>query len=289
MPSSSSPCLSWESATWEAYVHAVAGVATGGFSSRSASIGAFDSHAVTFVAMAAMFLGAVSFPLYFRSVRHGLRVLLRHHEFRFFLSVIGAAFLAIAVFLLVSGRPWDFALREGLFLVVSTIATCGFNSADPNLFPEGAKLILIFLMFTGAMVGSTTGAIKLSRIELLLKLTFYEVTRLLHPRAVSVVKFGGGILTEQTMRRVIVFFFAYLTVFIGGALALSFFGWDLESSIVGSAATLGGVGYGWGTAGAGFADGDALGIRMVGNVLMWMGRLEIFTALILFVPATYRD
>ncbi len=279
---------SWKEAAYEAYVHSVASVATGGFSTRTASLAAFDSHTVIIVGTVAMLLGGISFPLYFRAVRQGIGIILRNHEFRFFITVILLAFLGVALFLYRQGQePW-FIIEHGLFQVISAIVTCGFTSTDPGAFPDGAKLIMLFLMFTGAMVGSTTGAIKISRIELLIRMTLDEIQRLLHPRAVTVARFAGRIIPEGSQRRVIAFFFAYVTTFIAGALALNLLGFDFSSSIVASAASLGGVGFGWGMAG-GFADPILPAARVVGVLLMWMGRLEIFTVIILFFPRTYRD
>lgn len=281
--------LSWKASAFEAYVHAAAGVATGGFSSHGDSIGWFGSHAVLWVAFATMFFGAISFPLYFRTVRQGLGVFFRNSEFRFFLGVIGTAFLGVAVFFFIQGRSIVFILEHGLFFTLTSLVTCGFTSTALDNLPDGVKLILMFLMFTGAMVGSTTGAIKLSRIQLLLHLTADEVRRLLHPRAVTIAKLGGRIIPEVAQRRVVVFFFIYVTTFFVGAAVYSFLGSDFESSLVRSAATLGGVGYGWGDAAGGYADPISPLARLVGIVQMWMGRLEIFTVLVLFFPRTYRD
>lgn len=281
--------LDWKSSVYESYVHASAAVATGGFSSHSDSLAAFGSHAVIWVGLVAMFAGGISFPLYFKAVRHGIGVIFRNHEFRFFLGVLAAAFVAVGVFFFLDGRSVGYIVEHGLFFVVTSLVTCGFTSTGVGDLPDGVKLVLLFLMFTGAMVGSTTGAIKLSRIALLLRLTADELRRLLHPRAVTVAKFAGQILPEGAQRRVIVFFFTYVTLFIAGALFFSLLGSDLDSSLVRSAATLGGVGYGWGDAAGGFADPISPWARFGGVLLMWMGRLEIFTVLVLLFPRTYRD
>lgn len=279
--------LEWKEAGFEAYVHALGAFATGGFSSRTLSIEAFGSRPVTICALIFMFAGGISFPLYFAAFRRGIGTFFRSRQLRFYAGVVGMAFLGVALFLVVQGRDVFFIAENGMFLVVSTITTTGFTSTDPNGFPDGAKLILVFLMFTGAMVGSTAGGIKIARIELLLRLTALEIQKLLHPRAVSVARASGRTMPEETQRRVVVFFFAFVSTFIAGALAFSLLGADFTRSIVTSAASIGNVGYGW--AGAGFANPEGPAARLVGIGLMWMGRLEIFTVLVLFFPRTYRE
>lgn len=281
--------LPWKDAAFEAAVHSSTAIATGGMSTRTDSIAAFDSTVVSLVAMAALFAGGISFPLYYRAFRGEVGAFSRNGEFRFYLAMILLPSLAVIGFLIVDGAPWAYALLHGPFAVVTTLVTGGFASTSPAGFPDGVKLILVLLMFTGGMVGSTTGAIKLARLQLLLRLVYYELRRLLHPHAVSILKMGGRIVPDDTLRRVVVFFFSYVSLFIAGALGFALLGFDFSSSVVGSAATLGGAGYAWGSFLNGFQDPTSPAARLLGSLLMWMGRLEIFTALLLFVPATYRD
>lgn len=281
--------LPWKDAAFHAAVHSSSAIATGGMSTRTDSIAAFDSTPVVLVAIASMFAGAVSFPLYYRAFRGDWGVFRRSPEFMFYLVMLLAPALAVVGFLLVAGAPWDYALLHGPAAVVTTLTTSGLASVSPAEFPDGVKLILVLLMFTGGMVGSTTGAIKLARIQLLLRLVYYELQRLLHPHAVSILKMGGRLVPDDTVRRVVVFFFTYVSVFIAGALGFALLGFDFSSSVVGSAASLGAAGYAWGAFLNGFGDPTSEGARLLGALLMWTGRLEIFTALLIFVPATYRD
>lgn len=284
--------LGWRDAGFHALVHAMGTMATGGFSTRSLSAAAFGSSAFNIAMFIGLFLGGTQFALLYTGLSRGLASFWQNSEFRFYVAVMSLSGLATAGFLAADGRELGFSLGVGVFTALSTMTTAGFTIGDVDAFPDGAKLVLLFLMFTGAMVGSTAGGIKLARILLLLKLTYRELAKLLHPHAVSVVKVGRRIFPEETMRRIVVFFFVYVTIFIAGALSFALLGLDFETSLVASAATLGNVGFGW----AGVADGfmDPLGLssplaRLVGALLMWLGRLEIFTVLLLFVPATYRD
>lgn len=281
--------LSWKESAFHAAVHASSAIATGGMSTRTDSIAAFDSNAVVYVAIASMIAGATSFPLYYRAFRGDWGAFRRSSEFGFYLLMILAPSIAVVGFLLVGGAPWGYAFLHGPAAVVTSLTTTGLASVSPAEFPDGVKLILVLLMFTGGMVGSTTGAIKLARIQLLLRLVYYELQRLLHPHAVSILKMGGRLVPDDTVRRVVVFFFTYVSVFIAGALGFALLGFDFSSSVVGSAASLGAAGYAWGAFLNGFGEPTSEAARLLGTLLMWTGRLEIFTALLLFVPATYRD
>lgn len=280
---------SWKLAGFHALVHAFGTVATGGMSSLTSSVAGFASPWVSWVMVVGMFLSGVSFPLYYLAVHMGFGRLFRNPEFRFFVTLVVLASVAVFTFLLREGSSFAAALSSSIFTVITTLTCTGYTDANPDLFPDGAKLILVFLMFTGAMVGSTTGAIKLGRIYLLLVLTYRELQKLLHPHAISVVKMGGRIFPEETLRRVIVFFFSYVSVFIAGAVGFSALGFDLQSSISASASSLGNVGYGFGIVAPGFGPQVTETARLLGTLLMWVGRLEIFTALLILVPATYRN
>lgn len=281
--------LDWKGAAYHAIVHAIAGIATGGFSTRTDSLAAFGSDVVSWVGAAVMIAGAVNFALYARLRGGGLGVFWRDAEFRFFLAIALLSSAAVVGFLLHAGGSLARSLTDGSIMALTSLTTTGFTVANPDRFPDGAKLIFVFLMVTGGMVGSTVGGIKIGRIMLLFRLSFTELRRLLHPHSISIVKVGGRILPEDTLRRVVVFFFAYVTSLIGGALAFAFLGFDLPSSLVASAASLGNAGFGFGAVALGFVDPVPEAARVVAIGLMWLGRLEIFTVLLLFVRGTYRD
>jgi trk system potassium uptake protein TrkH len=279
----------WKDAAYHALVHSFSTVATGGLSSRSDSIGAFGSDAVNLTVWFFMVVSGVSFALYYRLFHGDYASFVSNPEFRFYLSITLLTSIGVAGYLWVDGHTVVGAFGSAFFHVATTITTTGLTYVNPDSYPDGAKLFLLLLMFTGGMVGSTAGGLKTARIYLLLRLTFRELQKLLHPHAVSVVKLGGRIFPEDSMRRIVVFFFVYVTTFIGGSFAFAALGMDLESSLSASAASLGNVGFGFGSVAAGFMDPVGPLARMLSFFLMWLGRLEIFTALLLFVPATYRS
>ncbi len=280
--------LSWKASSYHGIVHSMGSIATGGMSTQTLSVEAFQSVAVNVIIYLAMFAGSLSFVLYyFVLTGHGIGRLFRDSQFLFYVAVIFGATLVVSAFLYEAGWSLWSALGHGAFMALTAAATCGYTTTDATAFPDGAKLVLLLLMITGGMVGSTAGAIKVARIQRLFQLTFREIQRLLHPHAVSIVKVGGRIVPEETMRRIVVFFFTYVTVFIAGSFAFAFLGYGMADSLVASAASLGGVGFGWGD-GSGFADPASPLAPVVSMVLMWLGRLEIFAALVLFIPSTYK-
>lgn len=281
--------LGWKPAAYHALVHSMGTIATGGMSTRTDSIAAFDSSLFNTLVIFAAFASGVSFVLYYRVLHGGAGQLWHHPEFRFYVTMILLSAVAVAAFLLYEGRTAASGVAHALAAVVTTITTTGYTTTNLDAFPDGAKLFLLLLMFTGGMVGSTAGGIKVARIFLLLRLSLQELQKLLHPHAVTIVKMGGRLFPEDSMRRIVVFFFAYVTVFIAGALGFGLLGFDLESSLSASAASIGNVGFGFGAVAIGFASPVPEAARVLATLLMWIGRLEIFTVLLLFIPATYRS
>ena len=280
--------LSWKEAALDALIHSMSTIATGGFSNHGDSVMFFASDAVTWVLVAFMFLSGVNFNLYWLALAGRPQRIFRDAEFRFYAGMVFAAGAVMAWSLWNANAGIGAAIEGGFFHAVSFMTTTGHTAADHNAFPELGKLILFLLMFTGAMVGSTAGGLKVLRIRLLFLLTRRELDKLLHPHAVASVKIEGRILPDDTIRRVVVFFFVYITTVLIGSLAFAFIGFDFLTSVSAAAALTGNVGPGFNAVAYTFDAVPPLG-QVVGILLMWLGRLEIFTAVILFVPGTYRD
>lgn len=280
--------LSWKQGAFEALVTAFGTIASGGFSTRTQSVEAYGVDTVRWIVFFGMVAAGINFALYFRLLAGDIRSFFRDTEFHLYITMMVLAIGGVAVFLLRADQTTEFAVVHGAFQVVSAITCTGYTSTNADAFPDGAKLVLLLMMLTGGMVGSTSGAIKIHRINVLLRLVFEEIRRLLHPHAISILKVSGRVLPDDSIRRIVVFFFTYVTVFVAGAFAFGFLGFDLQSALSASAATLGNVGYGFGQVSSGFADASEAE-RLLAILLMWVGRLEIFTALLLLVPATYRD
>lgn len=276
----------------DAVIHAFTAVATGGFSSHDASVGYFESPTIEMILTLFMFLGGVNFGLHFIVWRHrSLRSYWHDVELRAYSGIMAGATLFIAAYLVLSGTYPDAlqALRYSVFQVVSIATTCGYASADYALWPPVLGALLMILCFFTGSAGSTVGGMKLVRVLLLLKQGGCEIRRLVHPNSIVTLKYGGRSVPERTIAAVTTFFTAYLGVYAGLALVVAALGVDLVTAFSAVAATLTNTGPGLGSVGpaANFA-GLPEAVKWVLSFAMLLGRLELFTLLVLFTPAFWR-
>ena len=279
---------------FDAVTHSFATLATGGFSTKNASIAHFDSAYIEWVTIAFMYLAGVNFTLHLRAVS-GSFDFFKDQEWRFFTYVVLCASAAIAVVNLLAGSypaaggGAEAAIRDATFQAVSIVTTTGFVSADYELWVPGAQLCLFALFFVGGMAGSTGGGIKTVRVLLLLKQTANELRRHLHPQAVLLARVGRKPVKEQVLANVVGFVILYLLICLIGAMILGLMGMDLETAIGAAIATVGNVGPGYGDVGAtdnyGWMSNPALAVL---SLFMLVGRLEIYTVLLLFHPETWK-
>ncbi len=278
---------------YDSVVHTFATVATRGFSSKTASIGFYDSVAIEAVLIAFMTLSGVSFSLYYvLYTRRRLDAVL-DREFLAYIALIVAATLlvwAILVFEGDYGGSAPQALRDSAFAVTSVVTTTGFVTADFDLWDTGAKISLVVLMFVGGCAGSTAGGIKVIRVLIVLRTVFEDVFRMVHPRAVTPLRIGDRVLPEGVRAAVLGLFAAWILIFVLATLLLGIQReLDPFSAATAVAATLNVIGPGLGQVGASesYEAINAFG-RAVLTLCMLLGRLEIFTALALFSPAFWR-
>ena len=277
---------------FDAVNHAFATMATGGFSTRNASIAAYDSAYIHWVTVVFMYLAGVNFSLHFRAAT-GSFTYWKDREWRFFTGVVVVAAAVIAVVNLAAGSYGaagvEPAIRDAVFQVVAIVTTTGFVSADYELWMPAAQMVLFALFFVGGMAGSTGGGVKAVRVLLLLKQTANELRRHLHPRAVLVARVGRKPVREEVMANIVGFVILYLLLCLAGAVAMSFLGMDLLTAIGASIATVGNVGPGFGDVGAtdnyAWISDPALAVL---SFLMLVGRLEIYTVLLLFHPEMWK-
>jgi trk system potassium uptake protein TrkH len=275
---------------YDAAVHSFSTLATGGFSSKNLSIGAYDSINIEFIVLVFMFIGGSNFNLFYRTLNVNWKSLFSDREFQVYVMIILASTAVIAMQLFWASKTIDEAVRYASFQVVSIITTTGFASADFNLWPESTKLIMLLLMFVGGSAGSTGGAIKVVRVVLLMKYGIREIYKLIHPKMVKSIRLGDTVIPEDVMQAIFSFFILYLMVFVGSSLLLSTLGLDFMSSISASATTLGNVGPGLSTAVGPMSNFGSL--HVIGKIAlilnMWIGRLEVMTVLVLFVPSFWK-
>jgi trk system potassium uptake protein TrkH len=240
-----------------------------------------------------MYLAGVNFALHFRAAT-GRLAYFRDHEWRFFTGIVLAgALVVLAINLWMGGYAFDppgleRAARDALFQVTSIITTTGYVTADYERWAPAAQMALFAFMFVGGMAGSTGGSIKAVRVLLVFKQAWMELRKHLHPRAIFLARIGRHVVKEDVLANVIGFVMLYLMLFLAGALALSFLGMDLMTSVGASAATVGNIGPGLGDVGAvdnyGWMGPTAHALL---TFLMLVGRLEIYTVLLLFLPDTW--
>jgi len=279
---------------FDASTHTMATLATGGFSPKNASVAHYDSRYVHYVITLFMYLAGINFALHFRAVTGRLEYF-RDHEWRFYTGVLLGAALLLLVLNLAGGSyalspaGVENAFRDGLFQAVSIGTTTGFVTADYELWVPGAVMVIFILFFTGGMAGSTGGGPKAVRILVLLQQTANEMRKHLHPRAVLLVRMGRRTVREDVLARVLGFVILYALLFLAGAGALALLGADFVTALGASAATVGNIGPGLGgvgpTANYGWMSQPSL---VVMSFLMLVGRLEIYTVLLLFHPETWR-
>jgi len=263
---------------------------TGGFTPTTSSIGAYNSLAqgiVTFF----MVVAGVNFGLfYFLLWKRQLKRLVTNSEFRLYIALlIGACFLIALNLTMSGGESIGQAFRYSSFQVVSIMTTTGFVTTDFNVWPEFAKTALLILMVIGASAGSTGGALKVIRLLVLFKYAYRRILLAFNPRAVIPLKVGGEVLSERVTSGIIGMSILYFVTFLAGFLVMSTMVPDQITALSSVAATLGNVGPGLGLVGP---TANYLWIPPPGKVVliicMLVGRLELFTVLMLFTPAFWR-
>ena len=275
---------------FDALCHAFSTVAIGGFSTHDLSIGYFDSPAIDMVAIVFMFLAGINFSLHFFAWNN---VSIRHYaqdpEFKayaFMLLVLSAIVIGSLTFLGIYANANDTVIN-GLFQAVSIATTTGYTTANYASWPGALPVLLILASFVGGSAGSTAGGIKVIRCLLIVKQGYREIIRLVHPNAEIPVKLGQSAVPYRVVDAVWGFFAVYIVVFGMMLLAMLATGLDQVTAFSAVAATLNNLGPGLGEVAAGFMTlGDpAKWIAIFG---MLLGRLEIFTLLVLITPTFWR-
>ena len=274
---------------FDALTHSFSTVAIGGFSSHDQSLGYFDSPLIMMVAMSFMVLSAINFALHFVTWRQRrLHQYLDDPECAFFLGMLLFAILVTCSVLLIYGQytPID-AILHGSFQVISIATTTGFATAEFSTWPSILPILLLSFAFMGGCAGSTAGGIKAIRVLLINKQGIRELRQLVHPNAVLPVKLGKRTVPERVTGAVWSFFAMYVVVFMIAMLALLADGLDFETAISAVAATQNNLGPGLGEVASNYGSLSDFA-KLTLCLSMLLGRLEIFTLLVLFTPDFWR-
>lgn len=278
---------------FDATTHAFGTMATGGFSTRSASVGAFQSDSITTIITIFMILAGINFNIYFRLINKKNVSVLRDPEFRAYFLIIAAATTIVLMQLLRHGDGsaslYNRAITA-LFQVVAFITTTGYVTENFNIWPIAAQGVLFLLMFCGACSGSTGGGVKIIRLLLMGKQGIREMKYALHPRGVFSSQLRGATPEHKTAIKMVSGFISlYLILIASTFLLLAMSGYDLLTSLTTALSALGNIGPGFGRIGAteNYAHFSA-GIKYYLSFIMMCGRLELFTVLVLFMPRFWR-
>ena len=271
--------------TFEAVNHAMSALATGGFSTRTGSVGAF-SPAIQWVTMLFMMIAGTNFTLHYAILSGKWNAWIRDAEWRWYAAV--ALVISVTVFLVLgmSGEGWVF--RDAAFNVVAVLSTTGFATADFGQWPPFCLVLLFGLMFVGAMGGSTGGGFKIARAVVVLKHAASEVRKVLHPRGVFVTKLGRAPIRSDILLNVLAFFALYVVTHGLGSLIIAASGYDLVTSASAALAAMSSIGPGLGLVGPAAHYGHMGSMpHLVLSGLMLLGRLEFYTLLVLIIPGTW--
>ena len=274
---------------FDALCHAFSTVAIGGFSTHDASLGYFDSAAVETVAIVFMVLSGMSFALHFAALtRRSIAVYLQDNELSLYLiallAVAGITVVALLLHPEASSRP----VRDGLLQAVSFATTTGFTTADYGLWPAVAPVVMVFAAFAGGCAGSTAGGLKMYRILLVLRQGFREIRRLIHPNGVFHIKLGDRLVPDRVIDAVWGYFAIYLIAFVAMVLGLLVASdLDFTSAFSAVAANLNNLGPGLGEVAQNYQSLPAA-TKWVLMFAMLLGRLEIFTLLVVLVPSYWK-
>jgi len=276
---------------YEAINHAFTTMSTGGFSTKNASMAYYDTPVIQYPIILFMFLAGTNFTVIYFGLKGKFKKVWVSDEFKAYILLI---FLLTAIVTLAvknnTGLAWEKVFRDSIFQVVSIVTTTGFVSADYTGWGNSLLMLFFVLMFVGASAGSTSGGIKLIRHLVFFKNSFLEFKRILHPRAVVPLKLNGQVVTGRILIHIIIFLLLYLMLFLLGSIIVSAMGLDFLTAIGAVATSLGNVGPGIGEVGP--VDNFAwlpAPVKFTLSILMLLGRLELFTILVLFTPYFWKS
>lgn len=280
---------------FDAVCHALSAVSTGGFSTKQASLAYWSQPAIHYITIVFMFMGGINFALlYGLFVKRNAKRLFSNSEFKTYALVVAIVTATIAAVLLcseksVSVTTVEHDFRRALFQVVSIITSTGFATDDYMQWVPLGRFLILFLMFVGASAGSTAGGLKMIRFNIIIKNAYLEFRRAIHPKAVIPVRIDGHVVPDHTMSSVLAFVTVYVVIILISTIVLLICGINLTESFGASLSMIANVGPALGSLGPAGSFALIPGFaKWFLSLLMLLGRLEMFTILLLFSPSFWR-
>jgi len=271
---------------FDAINHAMSTVSTGGFSTKNASIAHYESLYIHWIITIFMFVAGVNFTVTYFALKGNFKRLVNNEEFKYYaLAAIGSSLMVSVLIYTLNDYSISSAITEGFFMVLAIGTTTGFVTADYTTWTPVVTVIFFWLMFMGASAGSTSGGVKVVRHLVILKNSILELKKLIHPSAIIPVKLNNKAVSNDIVFNVLSFFLLYLIIFIFGAVFMASLGLDFKTAIGASIACIGNIGPGLGDVGPvhSYASIPSVGKWFL-SFLMLLGRLELFTVLVLLTP-----
>ena len=276
---------------FDAINHAFTTMATGGYSTKQASVAYYDSSYIQYVITIFMLIAGVNFSLSYFALKRKFSKVFTNEEFRYYIGFIVVFTLSLAAIIALQNTNQSFekSFRDSAFQVVSIITTTGYVTADYLSWGALAAMLVFAMMFFGGSAGSTGGGIKIVRIVILFKNSFQEFKRLLHPNAIIPVRLNHKAVHPKIVTNVLAFIVFYIITFVAGSIIMAGLGLDFDSAMGSVIASLGNIGPGIGSVGPmdNFAHIPNLGKWFL-SFLMLLGRLELFTVMIIFSPVFWK-
>lgn len=275
---------------FDSICHSFGSLATGGFSTKNQSVAYYQSAYIEYVIILFMFIGGTNFSLHYLALKGSFRNYFRDSEFRFYITFVTLLILSTALFLIFNNEQnIESAFRDSAFSIISVLSSTGFATVDYQLWAPFFTEVFLILLLIGACAGSTSGGVKIVRYQLLLKNSILELKRLIHPQAVIPVRQNGKAIQPDIIAKVGAFVLLYFFIFGISSILLAITGLDSTSSMGAVAACLGNIGPGLDVTGpvSNYSSVTDFG-KWVLSIVMLLGRLEIFTILILFSPSFWK-
>ncbi|MFZ1520452.1 MAG: TrkH family potassium uptake protein [Ignavibacteriaceae bacterium] len=271
---------------FDSLCHSFGTLATGGFSTKTQSVAYYNSAYIEYVILIFMFLGGTNFTLHYFALHGKINRYLKDDEFKFYLKLIVFTVTALTIYLvIVNQTPLEKTFRNVAFSILSILTSTGFATADYELWAPFSSMFFLIMLLLGACAGSTSGGVKMIRYQLLIKNSLSEAKRLLHPNAIVPVRHNGKAVPNEIIAKVSAFVLTYLAFFVIGSLLLTITGLDIKTSMGSVAACMANIGPGLGMTGpaGNYSEVSVFGKWLL-SFLMLLGRLELFTVLIIFTP-----